>query len=189
MEPIERAGTRTDDEVAFGIIPCRFSSEVRYMRTLKINAAKEWKALLGRKLAGTIAEYDVPAMRPGGGSKMLESLIGLGMLGTDTVLELVVAYDKRGTLGGSEWLGENADDAELYAVFRSIFAVHFPFVRDVLSAMGTLAGLLASGAPEAVAEALTPQGVESPPPSSSSGASRTGASAPTRSRPRSTKRN
>lgn len=183
-----RPPAATDEEIAFGVIPCRIGADVRYMRTRKHNSARTWKAELSRKLAGTLAEYDIPELGKGRGAQTLESILGLGMLGSDVVLELVVSYDERGTLGGSEWLGENADDHELYTILRQILERHFPFVRDVLSAMGTLAGLLATGAQEAVAEALHPQGVQSSPPNSSNGASQTGGSTPTRSRRPSTSR-
>jgi len=178
---------RTDEQVAFGVIPCRVGRELRYMRTLKIRQAPAWKDLLGRTLVGRVAGFDLPALVSGNGGKAIEALIGLGNLGSEVVLELVVAYDRDGALGGSEWLGENADDLEVYAIFRQILAVHYPFARDVLSLTGAVAGLMASGAQETVRELLSD--ASSSTPSSSNGPSPSGAPAPTRSPRRSTKRN
>lgn len=169
---------RSEEDIAFGRIPCRFEGEVRYMPTLKMRDSAAWKALLARTMTNTLAEYNVKGQ---GGSDSLESVIQLGLLAGDTITDLVIAYDATGALGGRDWLEAHADDAGVYAVFRTIVDVHFPFVTDLLGAIGMLRGLMA----EAPAE--SPDG-GSAAGNSSSGPSPIGGSTPGPSKVASTKR-
>lgn len=150
---------RSEEDVAFGRIPCRFGTPdepiLRYMPTLKMDASKEWKALLAKTLGNTLAEYNVKGQ---GGTDSLASMIQLGLLAGDTITDLVVAYDASGSLGGREWLGAHADDAEVYGIFRACLDVHFPFVTDLLGVITALTGLMAEGPAVPSAPANSPSG-------------------------------
>ncbi len=162
--------TRAEGEKAFGVITCRFEGETRTLRTLKAGPVRAWKERVGQVLTSTLAEFDV---RDGSKAETFGDLAGLGILASDTVLDLILAYDVAGSLGGREWLEEHADDHELYVVLKAILAVHFPFVKDLVSALQVVTSLMANAS--------------SAPASSSSGPSPDGASDPTTSRNDSTK--
>ena len=173
--------TRSEAEVAFGVISCRFGDEPpRHMRTLKIGAVRVWKGELARAVGQTLAGFNVK----GEGADSIGSLVELGMLGSDLVLELVLAYDVEGALGGREWLEAHADDRDLYRILRTCLGVHFPFVGDLM-------GILASPVIRTLMTAPTAPPApddQSDPASSSSGPSPIGTSDPTSSRRPSTKR-
>ena len=48
------------------------------------------------------------------------------MTSTGSLLDLVVAYDVTGALGGREWIEEHADPAELRAALQAILGNVFP---------------------------------------------------------------
>jgi hypothetical protein len=132
---------RSEEDVLRGVLPVTVGGEKREIPVLTIGKARKWKVELG-KVVGT----DVAAMS-------LESLgDGASVANTvgDRMLELVLAYDEGAALGGREYLEEHATDQEIYAIFRGLVQVSFPFVRDLrtlfteLRALG-LGELLASG--------------------------------------------
>jgi hypothetical protein len=163
---------RSEQAVAFGVIPVRLGGQERVLPTLKIKPAREWKAKLARVAGGTIAEFNVPGQ---GGADSIDGVAKLGLLAGDTILDLVLEYDQGGALGGRDWIEEHADDAEIYTVLKAILAVHFPFVRDVLGATKELGRLLTDGT-----------SVPSVPASSPPSPSPTGTSIPERSKKPST---
>lgn len=183
---------RAEEEVAFGIIPCRIGEFTINVRTLKLAAAREWKSKLGANVQVTLSQFNVAGM---GGAESIGSLVGLGVLGTEVMLELILEYDAAGALGGRKWLEENADESDIYRMFRQIIGVHFPFVADVVGMMTVLRTLMASTPPppeepEAPEQPAAPSPKRGPsaPGSSSSGASPSGTSGPTKLRAVSTRR-
>jgi hypothetical protein len=50
-------------------------------------------------------------------------------LAEDTMLELIVAYDRTSALGGREWLEEHAWPRELGPIFTACVEAVFPFDR------------------------------------------------------------
>lgn len=123
---------RSEEEILAGQLPITIDGKPRTVRVLKIGEARDWK----RKLLG--------AMAGGIGTMALENLAdGSNVVGAfgDRVLELVVAYDVDATLGGREYLEMKATDQEVYAGFRRMLAVSFPFVSDLRMAVAELRAL------------------------------------------------
>lgn len=133
----ERIDSRTEADQVYGRIPCRFGNEVRYLPTMKIGPVRAWKRTLAES-ASRLAGLDLRE-----GEQAISDLTLFASGATDEVLDLVLAYDTTGALGGRDWLEAHADDRELYVVLRSILAVHFPFVEDVRQAMEVLGSLFA----------------------------------------------
>ena len=138
------ADQRSPDEVAGGYINARVGATAKELPTLKIRAARAWRQEFLEALAPissmTLA-IDLEAIR----TKGIAAVVGAGpltQLGTDLILGLVVAYDVGNVLGGRDWLEEHADDAELYALFRVILGVVFPFVNDLRSGLNELLALV-----------------------------------------------
>ena len=148
--------TRSNEDVLAGILRIPVGGVEKQIPTLPIKASREWQSLLADKLGGFGMAL--------ASDQSLASISAFASLSLDTILDLVVAYDRTGALGGREWLEENADAAQLYAALRSMGEVAFPFVNDVRSLLAMLPGLLAQAA------------VGSNSPSSTNGRSPTGAS-------------
>lgn len=158
---------RTEDEKARGIVPARIAGSTRSMPTLKAKAARPWKLLVVQTISNVAKDADV---RGQGGADTIADVLNLGVLAGDKVLDLLLEYDVTAALGGREYLEENADDSQLYAVLRAVADVHFPFVADVMTATGTLSRLLEASPRSEAAESAD----QSDPESSASGSSPTG---------------
>jgi hypothetical protein len=157
--------TRTDEDVLAGVLRVPVGGVEKIVPTLPIRATREWQALLSEKLGGfgvVMAAEQSPA-----------TLAAFGSLSLDTILDLVVAYDRTDALGGRDWLEEHADPAQLYGAVRQMAEVVFPFVTDMQTVLRVLPGLLVG--------ALTS-------PRSTNGRSPTGASTRARSKSASTGR-
>ena len=137
------ADSRSIEEISGGYISTHISALGaidRELPTLKIRAARVWRTELLEAMASisaTTLAVDLAAVR----EKGMAAVIALGpmsQLGTDRILDLIVSYDAGGVLGGRDWLEEHADDAELYALFRVILGVVFPFASDLRSGLGEL---------------------------------------------------
>ena len=72
-----------------------------------------------------------------------ENLADLFKLGTSTLLDIIVAYDTSGALGGREWLRANADHSELVQIGEAIYERHAsPFMEAVRRIMGGVQGVM-----------------------------------------------
>lgn len=126
--------------MAGGYIAASVGATAKELPTLKIRAARAWRTEFLEAVASisaTTLAIDLKAVQ----EKGMAAVMGLGpmaQLGTDRILDLVVSYDAGGVLGGRDWLEEHADDAELYALFRVILGVVFPFASDLRSGLGEL---------------------------------------------------
>ena len=161
MSDETKPAPRAEEDVVAGVLPVPVGGIVKNLRILSMRESRAWKLSL------------VNAGTKGIGNLDLRSSEDVGPLidtAADKILELVVAYDVDGTLGGREWLESKATDVEIYAVFRRCLEVSFPFVKDLRSA---LAELRALGLADLLANAA------SRPASSGSGASPDGASGST----------
>lgn len=126
---------RTEEQRLRGVVPVTWGGEVREVPTLKRGPAREWKAELAKALGdlGTL------------GVGTTDALAQAGNLASDRMLELVRAYDTSGVLGTEEWIDAHVDDTEVYATFRSLLEVAYPFVSDLrgvlaeVRSLGTLA--------------------------------------------------
>lgn len=136
---------RSEEDVLAGVLRVRVDGAERELPVRRIRAARDWKRSLARNLVGGIGRIDVRTLADGGD---VAAVFG------DRVLELVVEYDETAALGGRDYLEEHATDQEIYAIFRGILDVSFPFARDLRTAVSELralgfADLLAAGLAEA----------------------------------------
>ncbi len=148
---------RSEEDSATRVLRIPVGGVVKTMPTLPIKHIAEWAKLLDALTPSTAPPGD-----PSEGFTLIASITLTGLL------DLVVAYDRTGALGGREWLEENADPAELKAAAEQMAGNAFPF--------GEAAAVIAS----MVATRLG-QAVRSAPPSSTNGSSTNGASTRKRS--------
>lgn len=159
---------RSDEDVLAGVLRIPVGGIEKLVPTLKLRAARQWVD----KGVDTVPEF----RKVLAGDQSPASLKALATLTAATLLDLVVAYDVTGALGGRDWLEENADPAQLYAAFRQMGENAVPFAGDAQALLQTLPGMLLAPA------------AKSEPPSSTNGRSHTGAPTPLRSKSASTPR-
>jgi hypothetical protein len=99
-----------------------------------MKASEEWQRVVASKLSEFSQSMQL--------DQSAESLSAFVNLTQSAILDLVVAYDRHGALGGREWLEENADPAQLYTAVRQMAEVAFPFVTDLKAALALLPGLV-----------------------------------------------
>jgi hypothetical protein len=51
----------------------------------------------------------------------------------EKMLDLLIAYDESGALGGHEWIDGNATDREVYETFKKVTDAAFPFGIDLMA--------------------------------------------------------
>ena len=141
----------TEEEVLAGLLTVTVGGIEKSMPTLPIRDARDWRKRLAAEVA-PIAGLQIDANDWAGMPAKLQ-------LAEDTMLELIVAYDRTGALGGREWLEEHAWPRDLGPIFTACVEAVFPFERR-------------AGVPGGPAVALSPG------PSSTNGPSLTGASTP-----------
>ena len=124
--------SRSEEDVLAGVLRVTVGSVEKTLSVRRIRAARDWKKSLARNLVGGIGRIDVRSLADGG-----DVAAAFG----DRVLDLVVEYDSAAELGGREWLEDHATDEEIYAIFRSILEVSFPFTRDLRTAVAELRAL------------------------------------------------
>lgn len=128
----------------------------RLLPPLSIRANREWK----RKVADAVGASWVAF----GQADDYGAITGLVAGATDTMLDLLIAYDASGALGGREWIEENATDAEVYAATKEVLAVAYPPFQDARTLPGlgqALIGLIASVSRERMSSSPT-NGAPSP---------------------------
>ena len=155
---------RSEEEIASGLLQISVGGVVKSMPTLPIKYIPEWAKLLDAVTPSGIATPD-----PDEGFSLIARVTNAGLL------DLVVAYDRTGALGGREWLEENADPAELKAAAVQMAGNAFPF--------GEAAAVIGTMVTTRIGQSVAP----SVPPNSTNGHSSTGASRPNRSARRSTR--
>lgn len=147
---------RSDEDAITRVLRISVGGVVKTMPTLPIKLIPEWAKLLDA-LTPSTATGD-----PSEGFTLI-ARVTLGGL-----LDLVVAYDRTGALGGREWLEEHADPAELKAAAEAMAGNAFPF--------GQAGAVIAS-----MVTTIIRAAVPSEPPSSTNGSSTSGASTRKRS--------
>ena len=111
----------------------------RLLPPLSIRRNREWK----RALAEAVGEAWVAL----GEANDFGVIAGLVAGLTDEMIDLLIAYDLSGALGGREWIEEHATDSEVYAAMKEVLAVAYPPFRDARGIPGlgqALLGLMAS---------------------------------------------
>ena len=150
---------RSEQDAVTGVLRIRVGGSVRLLRTLKARWVEDWIRLFtasGRGEPKPFGEWDERDVAE----------LGAGTVGR--TVDLLVAYDREGALGGREWLLDNADPSELHAALVEVVANVFPLADGP----AFLAGLMLARA----AAPAAPEDAPSGPPSSTSSASTSGAS-------------
>lgn len=131
MQPVP---LRPDEEVAGGFIVLSVGGQTKHLPELKRYRNREWKALVQRRFAETLgATREV---------ETFDDVVNLIAGGSDLYVELLVAYDDSGVLGGAEWLDRNATDRDLYFAFKKVASVAFPETPDLLTRIPGLVGVV-----------------------------------------------
>lgn len=154
---------RSEADVLAGVIPVPLPTGVRRIPTLKIKAAREWKTKAMESAQG-LFKFD-------GSIGALPDFVDMA---SDTMLDLIVAYDVTNALGGKDALEDALDDAQAWDVLKALLDVAFPFAQDLAGMIRAL-GLDLSPARQMVA--TLQQGSEPVPsaePSNTNGSSPTG---------------
>ena len=149
---------RSEEDVVTRVLRISVGGVVKSMPTLPARYVEEWAKLLDAATPSGLA-----APNPDEGFALIARVTNAGLL------DLVVAYDRTGALGGREWLEENADPAELKAAAVQMADNAFPF-GEAAAVIGTM-----------VSTRINQAVAQSDPPSSTNGASPTGASSRKRS--------
>lgn len=164
---------RSPEDVLAGVLRVPVGGVEKLVPTLKIRAVRAWQAVVAEKVG------PIPALLGNQSAGTVEGMFTFTGLAIEAILDLVVAYDSTGALGGREWLEANADPAQLYAAARQMGEVTFPFVGDVGTLMLTFPALFRSQAKPAEPSDSTsstngpsPSGASTPEPSKS-GSTRT----------------
>lgn len=146
---------RSPEEVVSGLLRISVGGTTKEVPTLPIKYVADWARLLD---ALTPTE---PAADPREGFTLIARVT------VDGLLDLVVAYDRTGALGGREWLQEHADAQQLKAAAVQMADNAFP-LGDGASVVGKMLATMIGQA--------APKDEPSDPQSSTNGASRNGAS-------------
>ena len=107
---------RSPEDVATGVLRVSVGGAVRVMPTLPIKYVPEWAAVLDAKTPTLIDPVDA--------SEGFRTIATITLTG---LLDLIVAYDRTGALGGREWLEEHADPMELRDAVVAMAGNAFPF--------------------------------------------------------------
>lgn len=116
--------SRSPEDVLAGVLRIAVGGVERLVPTLPLRATREWQATLAAGPSG----FSVPVSEDDWTAANVSEFAGLTI---DTILDLVVAYDRTGALGGRDWLEEHADPAQLYAAAQQMAEVAFPFAENV----------------------------------------------------------
>jgi len=123
--------TRSDEDVLAGILRIAVGGVEKLVPTLPAGPTRTWLATLGAGPDG----FSVPVSDDDWTTNAVAEFSGLAI---DSVLKMMVAYDRTGALGGREWLEENADPAQLRMGLLQMSEVAFPFATDVPRLLGAL---------------------------------------------------
>jgi hypothetical protein len=145
-------GERTPEEIVSGLLQVSVGDTVKTVPTLPIKHVPEWARLLDA-LTPSTAKIDPR-----------DGFTAIATVTMSAFLDLVVAYDRTGALGGREWLEEHADAQQLKAAAVQMAENAFP--------LGDGASVVA----QMIATMLVPLAAASNPTNSTNGASRNGAS-------------
>jgi hypothetical protein len=156
--------SRSPEDVLAGVLRIAVGGVEKLVPTLPIKATRKWQEAIGHGPSG----FTAPVSEDDWTAATVSEFTGLTI---ETVLDIVVAYDRTGALGGREWLLENADPAQIYAAASQMAEVAFPFATDI---------------PMLLAALVVRSVVGSIPPNSTNGHSPTGTSTPRRSKRAST---
>jgi hypothetical protein len=144
--------TRSAEDVLAGVLRIAVGGVEKLVPTLPLRATREWQA----QLATGPTSFSVSVTEDDWTAANVSEFAGLTL---ETVLDMVVAYDRTGALGGREWLEEHADPAQLYAAASQMAEVAFPFADNtrLLLAALVVRSVVGSGSPNSTS-GLSPIG-------------------------------
>jgi hypothetical protein len=126
---------RTEEQIWSDAIELTLGRVAKHVPPLPARRNRDWKRLLTEKATAHLGGRDFDTMGWGG---VLELVGGL----TDLQVELIVAYDHEGRLGGAEWMLEHASEREIYEAFKRLVVEAHPFLEDAARYPQLLAELL-----------------------------------------------
>ena len=131
---------RTEEEVVTGLLRISIGGVVKMMPTLKAKWIDTWGELVAASAEG--------APKPLGEWTM-QDVARLSGQTVRRVIDLIVAYDREGALGGREWLEEHADPQELHAALVQMMGNAYPLADDPagLTSLVIISGVVGSGQP------------------------------------------
>lgn len=124
---------RPDGEVVAGTLRVRLGGYPKTLPELNIEDNEAWQGKLVVGLASVLKTMDA--------IKDWDQAVRLVSRSTPLMIDLLVAYDKSGVLGGKEWIRANATNSEVYEAFKEVAQASYPFVRD-LRQFPTLIGVI-----------------------------------------------
>ena len=131
MQPVP---LRPDEQVAGGFIALSLGGQPKRLPELKRHRNREWTDLFNRTVTETLGKA--------GELKDVEDLVQMLTGSMDVMLDLLVAYDESGALGGREWIDHNATDREIYEAMRKVTGAAFPFGNDLLTRIPGIAAMV-----------------------------------------------
>jgi hypothetical protein len=171
-------GLTADQERAVmeAVLEVKVAGAIRRLPILPRRAAREWRALWRARVAAEKSAADI--MNSAGEAAELTG---------DVLLDLIVAYDRGGVLGGRDSLDDHASDREIRAIYDAICDESFsPLVQEGLAPMLGLALIeaIASRQASSIASRSSTGTLPHPPSTTRSPTARSRSSGPKTRRPR-----
>lgn len=116
-----------------GTIRVRLGGYAKELPELNIDDNEAWQAKLATDLASQLKHVDT--------IREWDQAVAVASASTPLMVDLLVAYDHTGVLGGREWIRQHATPAEVYAAFKEVALASYPFGRD-LSKFPSLIGMM-----------------------------------------------
>ena len=114
---------RADADVVAGTLHMRLGGYDKTLPELTIEENEVWQGKLVTGLAEVLQTMDAV--------KDWDQAVRLVSRSTPLMVDLLIAYDKSGMLGGRDWLRKNATNSELYDAFKEVAVASYPFARDL----------------------------------------------------------
>lgn len=116
---------RTPDEQASGAIRLAMGGQVRLLPVLPIVHNREWTATFAEAVKAVLSDL---------GSRLstLDQVVWELASNVDQMVDMLVAYDRTGVLGGKEWIEQHAAPRDVYHAFRQVTVAAFPTVEDLM---------------------------------------------------------
>lgn len=125
MIPFRANEPRPDEQVVGGWIPVTLGGEARNLPVLSIRENRAWTALFAGSIRDKLAAVEPLAS--------VDEVVELLVASMDTMVDLLVAYDRDKVLGDKEWIDTHATDREVYETLKRVTAAAFPFGVDLRS--------------------------------------------------------
>lgn len=143
MIPFRAEEPRPDEQVVGAFIAVVLGGEAKTLPVLSIRENREWTRLF----AGSIRSK-LDAVGP---IESVDEVVTLLVNSMDTMMDLLVAYDRDKVLGDKEWIDTKATDREVYETLKRVTAAAFPFGVDLRSLVPELVPMLLNSLTKGVA--------------------------------------